>query len=454
MPKNNKKLLALLRQPPRDLEEKLHAYHEMDVALALPLLTQNERKRLFGQLSDDPLSEILAYSDNVAQYLCEMNVSSAARLIENMDSDDAIDVLEQLEPELRARIEALLDEESKEDIRLIDSFSEECFGHYMTTNFIEIPHSFSVKETMRSLVAQAAENDNISTLYVTEGDGRYCGAVDLKDLIVAREGVSLDSLIMTSYPFVYATDELADKIEQLKDYSEDSIPVLDAENKILGVITAQDMIEIVDDEMGEDYARLAGLTAEADLNESLLKSITKRLPWLMVLLVLGLAVSGVIGAFEGVIQSLTIVVCFQSLILDMAGNSGTQSLAVTIRVLSDETLSTRQKFVLVGKEVRVSLCNGMILGILAFLGVGVYVMLFKSLTVSMAFSVSACIGAALWIAMLIAGFTGTMIPIGFSKLGVDPAVASGPLITTINDLVAVVTYYGLAWLFLIKLLGY
>ena len=203
--------------------------------------------------------------------------------------------------------------------------------------------------------------------------------------------------------------------------------------------------------MGEDYAKLAGLTAEEDLKEPLLESMKKRMPWLIVLLGLGMVVSSVVGMFEKVVTCLPIIMCFQSLILDMAGNVGTQSLAVTIRVLMDETLTGKQKAELVLKEMRIGLCNGGLLGILSFVLIGLYIFLFKGKTIAFAFAVSGCIGFSLLIAMLVSSAVGTCIPLFFKKIGVDPAVASGPLITTVNDLVAVVTYYGMSWIFLIEM---
>ena len=240
----------------------------------------------------------------------------------------------------------------------------------------------------------------------------------------------------------------------MKDYSEASIPVLDNNNKFLGVITAQSVIEVIDEEMGEDYVKFAGLTAEEDLKEPLLQSIRKRMPWLLALLGLGILVSTVVGAFEQVVAQLTMIMAFQSLILDMAGNVGTQSLAVTIRVLTDENLTFRQKFRLFVKETRVGFCNGLILGTISIIFVGLYIMFFKSKSFGFAFSVSGCIGAALLLAMVVSSAVGTVIPLFFKKIKIDPAVASGPLITTINDLVAVVTYYGLSWILLIQVLGF
>jgi magnesium transporter len=179
----------------------------------------------------------------------------------------------------------------------------------------------------------------------------------------------------------------------------------------------------------------------------------KRLPWLFILLGLGMLVSTVVGLFEQVVSQLTIIMCFQSLILDMAGNVGTQSLAVTIRVLMDESLTGKQKVGLVFKEMRIGFSNGLLLGVSALLVLGLYIYLVKINSVPTAFAISAIIGFSLIVAMVISSAVGTLIPLFFNKIHVDPAVASGPLITTINDLVAVVTYYGLSWIFIIKILG-
>ena len=211
-------------------------------------------------------------------------------------------------------------------------------------------------------------------------------------------------------------------------------------------------MEVVDEEMGEDYAKLAGLTAEEDLNEPLVESMKKRIPWLVVLLVLGLLVSSVVGVFEQIVSQLTIVVCFQSMILGMAGNVGTQSLAVTIRVLMDENLEGGQRLQLMLKELRVGAMNGFLLGIISTLFVGIYIFLLRGKPLEFSFAVSGCIGISLMVAMVISSIMGTVIPMFFHKMKVDPAVASGPLISTVNDLVAVIIYYGLTWILLINML--
>ena len=434
------------------IAEELTNYHDNDISNALDELNEGERKVLYHILGAERVSEIFAYLDDPGKYLGELALEQAADIIENMDADDAVDVLEEVDEETRKQLIELIDEESKEDIKLICSYEEDEIGSKMTTNFIEIGRSLTIKQAMRALIAQAEDNDNISTLFVEDDDGTFYGAVDLKDLIVARTYMTLESLITQSFPYVRDHETISECIERLKDYAEDSIPVLNDKNELIGVITAQDIVEVVDDELGDDYAKLAGMTQEAELEESLGESIKKRLPWLIVLLGLSMCVSTVTSLFEDVIAQLAIIVSFQSVILGMSGNVGTQSLAVTIRLLMDENLETKQKIGMIFREMRIGFSNGLILGVLSFLLIGAYLCLVKGKSPEYAFAISLCAGIALLMAMIISSIVGTSVPMFFSKIHVDPAVASGPLITTVNDLIGVVTYYGVAWLLLIRLM--
>ena len=437
---------------PRKMQERLLQYHENDIAAALELLKKDERMRLYSILQTDTLARVLEYAGLLEEYMGELSIRKRVEILSRVEPGTAVEYLAQLEKAERNVLIELMDEDVRREITLLSSFDDDEIGSRMTTNYICVHSGVSVREAMHELIEQAADNDNISTLYVVDEEDMFVGAIDLKDLIIAREGTRLESITMSSYPYVYANEQIEDCIERMKEYSEDSIPVLDADNRLKGVLTSQDITQLVDDEMGEDYARLAGLSAEEDLQEPLKRSIGKRLPWLMVLLGLGLVVSSVVGMFEHVVAHLTLIVSFQSLILDMAGNVGTQSLAVTIRVLMDEQISGRQKLFLIGKEARVGLVNGLILGTLSVVCIGLYLVALKGQTVMMAFSVSLCTGIALVVSILLSSICGTAVPLAFKKMNVDPAVASGPLITTINDLVAVVSYYGLAWLLLIRVL--
>jgi len=437
---------------PKLIREKLLDYHDNDIAAALAELKKEERSKLYTIMSSDTLASVLEYADDLYEYLEELSVRKRIDILSRIEVATAVEYLSALAKKERNILIELMPEDSKKEISLLASFDEDEIGSKMTTNYIAIPEGLGVRQAMHELIDQAAENDNVSTIYVIDEDETLLGAIDLKDLIRAREGSSLDDIIMTSYPYVYATDLIDECIERIKEYGEDSIPVLDSENKLKGVLTAQDLAQLIEDEIGEDYAMLAGLTSEEDLKEPVFKSIGKRLPWLVVLFGLGLFVSSIVGLFEEVVSNLTLIVSFQSLILGMAGNVGTQSLAVTIRMLMDENLTGKQKLHLITKEARVGLCNGLILGLLSFLLIGFYLYLLKGETLTIALSVALCTGIALLVAMFLSSIFGTAVPILFKKLKIDPAVASGPFITTINDLVAVITYYGLAWILLINFL--
>lgn len=458
-PSHEEKLLSIIKSNLKatEIRETLSEYHDNDIAEVIPLLQPEERKKLYRILGDEAVSSIFAYLDDVENYIAELDNEKAADIIEEMDADDAVDVLSELDEDRKQDIITLIEPDAQADIKLIDSYEEDQIGSRMTTNFITIKSSFSVKQAMKALVRQAADNDNISTIYVVDEEDVFFGAIDLRDLVIARESTPLEDIIITNYPYLYATENTAECIERLKDYSEDSIPVLNEDKVLIGVITSSDVVEAVDEELGDDYAKLAGLTSEEDLDEPVFKSVTKRIPWLIVLLALGVGIAAVIQSFQALIPaSLLILYTFQSLILGMSGNAGTQSLAVTIRVLSDESLDGKDKFKFIFKELRVGFLNGLLIGTLAFLIIGLYVQFFEQNFVSQfnvsGFAVSACIGISLLVSMIIAALDGTLIPIFFKKIGIDPAVASGPLITTINDLLAVLVYYGVSILLLVNIL--
>ena len=395
-------LLKLIKsdEPPERLKEDLGDYHENDIAAILPELTQEERAKLYRILGIEKVSEIFPYLDDVEEYIEELPNEKAADIIENMDADDAVDVLEELEDDKKEELIKLMQKDSVKDIKLIDSYDDDMIGSKMTTNFIAVKKNLSIKQAMRAVITEAGENDNISTLYAVNDDDTFYGAIDLKDLIRARDGTPLDNIITTAYPYVYAEETVEECIDQLKDYEEDSIPVLNGNNVLIGVITQSDIVEVVHEELGDDYAKLAGLTEAEDINEPLFKSMRKRIPWLLALLALGLIVSTVIGSFQSLITipQLFILFSFQSLILDMGGNTGTQSLGVTIRVISDDELDKKNRFKFIFKELRVGFFNGLLIGTLAFIAVGIFLTFIspvKDASKYFGFEISACIGIAL-----------------------------------------------------------
>ena len=354
-----------------------------------------------------------------------------------------------------------MEDDAKGFVELIEGYDEELVGSYISDNFITIPLNSTIKSAMTHMVKMAGEHDNIYVLYVVDNENKFVGAVELKDLIVSRSTDSFEDLIMHGYPSFYDTDIMSECLEKIKDYSETSIPVLNKNKEIVGVLTTDSLIEATTDEFEEDYAKFGGLTEEEDIDESVFSSIKKRIPWLVVLLFLGLLVSSVIGIFESVIVAIPIIVFFQSMILGMAGNVGTQSLAVTIRNISNESLAEDKKKQLksIFKELRIGFINGFIIGIVSFLFVLAYLAITKSevhIGAGYVFTdsllVSGIIGTSMLISITLASVIGTCFPLLLTKLKIDPAVASGPFITTLNDVIAVLVYYGLTFLLFMVLI--
>ena len=249
-------IFDLVRKTPdrEKLAKALSYYHDNDIANVLSYLTPKERKHLYESLGIENTSRVFAYIDeDIDKYFAELEADQAADIIEEMDADDAVDLLEELNDRKAKEIIGKLEPEAKEDIELINSYADNQFGSLMTTNFIAVKYGLSLKETMKSLVEQAKENDNISTIYLLNENETLHGAIDLRDFLTATNEEELEAAVITSYPYVYG-DEIINKesLDKLIDYDEDSIPVLsERNNSLLGVITAQDLAEITFDELDD-----------------------------------------------------------------------------------------------------------------------------------------------------------------------------------------------------------
>ena len=447
-------LLSLIRSKskPSYIKEELENYHDSDIAEVICYLTEEERKKLYRILGKERVSNVFTYLENVEDYIAELENETAADLIELMDADDALDVLQELEEEDKKQITSLMEKDALEDVRLLASFEDDQIGSKMTTNYIIVKKNDTIKSAMKHLIKYSKENDNIYTLFVKDENGKFYGSIDLKDLIRAREDDNLEDIIHTQYPYVYSTALIEECINDFKDASLDLYPVLNEKDELIGVITQDDLVEVVEDELTEDYAKLAGLHEAEEIDEPVFKSVKKRIVWLVCLLILGMFISLVVSQFETVIDGIPMIVFFQSVVLGMSGNAGTQSLAVTIRGLMDEDLSRKKIAKMVFKEVRVGLTNGLILSIISFGAVSLFLyvrntpILGEALRINDLLLIAGCVSGALIPAFILSSFIGCIVPIIFKKIKIDPAVASGPLITTLNDIVGIVSYYGLAML--------
>lgn len=435
----------------QELHNNLSHYHENDIANIFEYLSEKQLKKIFKAFSEQELSDIFSYLEDPNKYINYLNKEQAADLIELMDADDAIEVLDELSEEAKDEIIKLMSEEVVSDIELINSYEDFEIGSYMTNNYITISKDASIKQAMKKVVDEASNNDNFTILYVLNEDDTLYGTIELKDLIKARSTDLLESIIKKNYPVILDKEEISSASKKIKEYEIDSIAIINEKNIFLGVITLNDLVEVVDDELSDDYVKLAGLQGEEELSESTFKSVKKRLPWLCALLVLGLIISVVMKGFEKAIIAVPVIVFFQSMILGMGGNVGTQSLAVTIRTISDDNITKKEIFRLIFKELRIAFFNGVLTAIIAFFVVCIYLYFTKTIVndaVGFNFidisRVGFVVAVSLLVSMVISGLIGTVIPIILSKCKVDPAVASGPFITSINDITAIVIYYGIA----------
>ena len=443
-------ILSILKNPTGDEIKKLSSYHESDVADAFCELNEDERKKLYQTLKADYISNLFTYLDDPSEYISELDSEQLGNVLNEMDADDVVDVLEDVDEDSRNDYLGLLDNEALEDVRLIKSYDDDEIGSMMTTNYVSLNKDISVKMAMKKIIEIAPENDNINIIYFTNDDNTYFGALPLKDLIIARENTVLTDIIKTNYPILNEHEILSNVLEDLKDYSLDSIAVLNENREIIGIITSDDIINAVDEELTEDYVKLAAMSGEFNEDETVTQAVKKRIPWLFALLVLGFLVSSVMSLFETVIKELAIVVYFQTIVLDMAGNAGTQSLAVTIRIISED-VSNKVIRKIIGKELRIGALNGIIVGSSSLILVAGFLLItrFSTYNFPSAVMIGLTVAIALIISMAASNLCGTLMPILFKKMKIDPAVASGPFITTLNDLIAVAVYYGVAWLILL-----
>lgn len=435
---------------PAVLYDLLSHYHKNDIARSFEYLSPEELEEVYKAFNEQELSEIFSYLEDVKEYIEGLEVEQAAEIIELMASDDAVEVLEELDEEDRNEILELMDEEVVDDIELLQSYDDDVIASYMTNNYIAVKKDCSIKQAMKTVVEEASRNDNFTIIYVVNEDNTLYGTIELKDLIKARATDNLEDIIKKSYPSILDLTKVQEALIEVKEYEIDSIPVVNSDNVLLGVVTTNDLLELVDDELSDDYAKLAGLSSEEELEESTFLSVKKRIPWLCILLLLGLLISMVMGIFEGAIKAVPAIVFFQSMILGMGGNVGTQSLAVTIRAISDTEITRKEMFRLIFKEIRIAFFNGLLIALISFVVVSLYLIIskteidpsYQSQYIPI-FKTAAVVSSSLIITMVISGLIGTLIPIILQKCKVDPAVASGPFITSVNDIMAIVIYYGI-----------
>ncbi len=437
-----------------NFKEEILKYHDYEVSESLIEVTYEDRFRVYNIFNYEELSNFFSYMDeeNALTLFEEMKSKDVTGVIQELDIDDAVDIMQALTDENREEYLKLMDKEHRNKISALFDHKEDTAGSIMTTSFIEVNVNDTVEQAMKKMIAQAVEAETINVIYITNKDKELVGVMSLREMILARKGQFINEVMNKRIVSALTSTDQEDVAEIFKDYDFASLPVVDDSNIMLGIITFDDIIDVIEEEATEDYSRLAAIS-DVDFDtdtETVWMSAKKRLPWLLILSVLGFATSAIIAQFEGTIASVPSIALFMPMILGMAGNTGTQSLAVTVRGLNNNEFDNKadiRKHLL--REVGTGLLNGVIIGIILF----IVTYLFLQLTNNPdALKITEVVSLSILASLTVATLSGALIPIVINSFKIDPAIASGPFVTMIIDILALSVYFTLATILIINTL--
>ncbi|WP_102028064.1 magnesium transporter [Salirhabdus sp. Marseille-P4669] len=417
---------------------ELHPYDQAQI-----FLEQSKEIRLliYTYLSPDEMAEVLENIDyeDINSILTEMDPRFASQILGEMATDDAVDVLNALDKNEVASFLTIMDKESAEEIKDLLHYEEKTAGSIMTTEFVAVRASMAIREAMLHLRKEAPEAETIYYIYVIDGEKHLVGVISLRDLIIAEEDWVIRDVMSDRIVAAQASEDQEDVARMMRDYDLLALPVVDFQNHLLGIITVDDIIDVMEEEASEDYSKLAGVSDKETPNMNALEAAKKRLPWLLILLFLGLFTASLIGRFEETLDKVAILAIFIPLIAGMAGNTGTQALAVAVRSIAtgDSEKDGISKLLLreAGTGFITGTCSGIVITIVIYVWKG-------------SIYLGILVGISIMLTLIVATLAGAFIPLLMHKMKIDPAVASGPFITTINDIISILIYFGMATTFM------
>lgn len=405
-------------------------------------ITEEERALMYSYLSPKELADMFDLieedKETLKEYLSEMRPSYAAQMLASMYTDNAVDFLNLLGKKETNKYLSLMSNEDVAEIRELLHYEDDTAGSIMTTEYVSIVANQTVRSAMYVLKNEADMAETIYYIYVINQEEQLVGVISLRDLIVNEDDTLISEIMSERVIAVHVGDDQVDVAQTFRDYDFLALPVIDYDDRLLGIVTVDDIIDVIDEEATSDYSGLAGVNVE-EVSENPVKAATRRLPWLITLLFLGMATATLISKYEVLVSEASILAVFISLITGTAGNAGTQSLAVAVRRLAMNDNKKNNFLTIVVGEVLTGLVTGAITGITIFLIVTVW----KGNP-----TLGFVIGIAMMAAITVANLAGSLIPMLMDRLGFDPAVASGPFITTLSDLTSVLIYFNIASLFM------
>ncbi len=417
--------------------------HPYDRAIFYEKVDPELRKMIYHYLSPKELAEIFETSeideDEYRQFLQEMDTTYAADMISYMFVDNAVDVLKELDKTQVVSYLTLMDKNAANEIKALLHYEEHTAGSIMTTEYVTVPQNSTVRSGMTILRNEAPGAETIYYVFVVDDDNRLTGVVSLRDLIIADEDTLISSIMSERVVSVLVSEDQEEVARMIKDYNFLAVPVVDFQQHILGIITVDDIIDVLDEEASDDYSKLAAVSNMDTFDKNSFSAAKKRLPWLLILLVLGMLTANLIDLFTETISKVALLAAFIPLIAGTAGNSGTQALAVAVRGIATRDVEDESKFKLLLREAGTGLITGLFCAVFV---VGlIYVWKHE-------FIIGLLVGAAILVSIFVATISGSFIPLFMHKMKVDPAVASGPFITTLNDVISIIIYLGLATAFI------
>jgi len=445
----------ILEQTDKEIiKQQIFDYHPYEVSETLLELTPDERKRIYKIFSGIELSNIISFLDeeDTLRLFDEMTPKYIVNIIQEFDIDDAIEVMQALPEEERAGYLKLMDQEHRNSIKELLKYKDDTAGSIMNTEFVEIHENDTVEKAMKKLINQAVEAESINTLYVVDDNDYLLGTLSLREIILARKGQIINKIMNTRIVSVKTSMDQEDVADIFKDYDFTSLPVIDSLNRMLGIITIDDIVDIIEEEAVEDYSRLAAIS-DADIDsdtETVWMSAKKRLPWLLILSILGFLTSTIIAQFESTLVAIPTIALFMPMILGMAGNTGTQSLAVTVRGLNNGEFDDKASIIKhLLREIGTGLVNGILIGIILFFVTYVFLMVMKNPN---ALAITQVVSLSILASLTFSTLLGALMPIIINSFKIDPAIASGPFVTMINDILALSVYFTLATVLIINTL--
>ncbi|ANQ88768.1 TPA: magnesium transporter [Staphylococcus pseudintermedius] len=423
--------------------EEFLALHSYEQSEYFEISDDDVRQKMYRFLSPQEVSEFfenLEIDEEDYEALFEtMNATYASQVLEQMSYDNAVDILNQLSKKKIASLLMLMNREEAKEIKALLHYDEDTAGGIMTTEYISLTINTPVHEALMRVKDQAPDAETIYVIFVVDEDKKLVGVISLRDLIIAENDAYIEDIMSERVISANVADDQEDVAQTMRDYDFIAMPVVDYQNHLLGIITIDDIVDVMDEEASEDYSRLAGVSDIDSTDDTIFQTALKRLPWLLILTVLGMITASILGSFEETLEKVALLAAFIPIISGMSGNSGTQSLAVSVRNISTGDIKEKSKIKLALRESG----SGFLTGITCAVSLSLIIMLLYGQPY-----LALIVGTSLTIAMTVGTTIGSVIPLVINRLGIDPAVASGPFITTINDIVSMLIYFGLATTFM------